>query len=43
LNRRYLGIELKESYAQTAVRNLQAAASMKLQGSLFAAPEEATA
>jgi DNA modification methylase len=39
LGRRYLGIELKASYAQTAVRNLQTAGQMKLQGDLFATVE----
>lgn len=32
--RKFYGIELKESYAATAVRNLQTAESMKLQGAL---------
>jgi DNA modification methylase len=41
LNRRYIGIELKPSYAETAVKNLQTAESMKAQGTLFAAEEEA--
>ena len=36
LNRKYLGIELKTSYALTAVKNLHAAESMKTQGNLFA-------
>jgi DNA modification methylase len=42
LNRKYIGIELKPSYAATAVKNLQAAESLKSQGSLFAeVPREA--
>lgn len=40
LGRRFIGIELKPSYAQTAVRNLRTAESVKAQGSLF---DEATA
>jgi DNA modification methylase len=35
LGRRFLGIELKESYATVAARNLRTAASMKAQGGLF--------
>ena len=35
LGRRYLGIELKESYARTAVKNLHLAESMMEQGTLF--------
>lgn len=35
LNRRYLGIELKKSYADTAVTNLRTAESMRLQGKLI--------
>lgn len=40
LGRRYLGIELKASYAVTAAKNLATAETVKLQGSLFT---EATA
>ncbi len=36
LGRKYLGIELKESYARTAVKNLQTAEGVRAQGSLFA-------
>jgi DNA modification methylase len=36
LGRRFLGIELKESYARTAVRNLRIASDLQLQGMLFA-------
>lgn len=35
LGRRYLGIELKESYARVAARNLETAATLKKQGELF--------
>ena len=35
LGRRYIGVELKESYARTAVKNLQVAESLRLQESLF--------
>ncbi len=35
LGRRYLGIELKESYARTAVKNLRVAETMAIQTSLF--------
>ena len=35
LGRRYLGIELKESYAKTAVSNLRMAETLKTQGTLF--------
>jgi len=35
LGRRYLGIELKESYALTAAKNLRVAESLKQQGELF--------
>lgn len=38
---RYIGIELKPSYARVAVRNLQAAAVNRTQGTLL--PDEATA
>jgi len=41
LGRRYIGIELKPSYARVAVRNLQAAAVNRTQGTLL--PDEATA
>ncbi len=41
LNRKFIGIELKESYARVAVRNLQQAEDLKQQGELFKA--EATA
>lgn len=34
LNRRYLGIELKESYARTAEKNLRVAETLRLQGQL---------
>jgi DNA modification methylase len=37
LDRRFLGIELKASYYNLAVRNLRAAEHAKAQGSLFAA------
>jgi DNA modification methylase len=37
LGRRYIGIELKQSYARTAARNLKVAESMLDQGSLFVA------
>ncbi len=36
LGRKYLGIELKPQYAAVAVKNLQHASTLKLQGSLFA-------
>ncbi len=36
LGRRYLGFEIKPSYAASAVKNLHTAESLKLQGSLFA-------
>ena len=36
LNRRFYGVELKESYATTAVKNLQTAEHLKTQGTLFA-------
>ncbi len=36
LGRRFIGFELKASYANTAAKNLQTAESLKLQGSLFA-------
>ncbi|MEO8682854.1 MAG: site-specific DNA-methyltransferase [Vicinamibacterales bacterium] len=36
LGRRYIGIELKESYATTAVKNLQRADVLRSQGTLFA-------
>jgi len=36
LGRRFIGFELKPSYANVAVKNLQTAESLKLQGSLFA-------
>ena len=36
LNRKYIGIELKPSYAATAAKNLTAAAVLKTQGDLFA-------
>lgn len=36
LGRRYFGVELKESYAVTAVKNLQNAERLKTQGTLFA-------
>ena len=39
LGRRYLGIELKESYAKTAVKNLQNAERLRTQGVLFTASE----
>jgi len=39
LGRRYIGIELKESYARTAVKNLQTAEGVKAQRSLFAVGE----
>lgn len=35
LGRRYLGIELKASYAETAIRNLQLAEALQHQGTLF--------
>lgn len=35
LGRRYLGIELKESYARTAVKNLRLAETVREQGTLF--------
>lgn len=35
LGRRYLGIELKESYARTAARNLRLAEDLREQGTLF--------
>ena len=35
LGRKYLGIELKESYWRTAVKNLQTAETLKHQGELF--------
>ena len=35
LGRRFYGIELKESYAVTAVRNLKVAAALQTQGGLF--------
>ena len=37
LNRRFVGFELKPSYAAVAVRNLQAADRAKMQGALFSA------
>jgi DNA modification methylase len=37
--RRYFGVELKDTYAQTAVKNLQNAERLKTQGTLFAEPE----
>lgn len=37
LGRRYLGIELKASYAQTAAKNLALAETLQTQGTLFAA------
>ncbi len=36
LGRRFLGMELKESYARTAIRNLQVAETLRTQQSLFA-------
>ena len=36
LNRKFIGVELKESYARVAVRNLQTAETLKQQGELFA-------
>jgi DNA modification methylase len=39
LGRRYLGIELKPSYAATAAKNLATAEAMKKQGSLFDGPQ----
>jgi DNA modification methylase len=36
LGRRYIGVELKPSYATTAVKNLQNAERLKTQGTLFA-------
>jgi DNA modification methylase len=36
LGRRFIGFELKPSYANVAAKNLATAESMKLQGSLFA-------
>lgn len=39
--RRYLGIELKESYARTAIRNLQLAETLREQGELFARTRDA--
>lgn len=39
LGRKFLGIELKASYAATAVTNLQVAAGLRLQGTLFAETE----
>lgn len=41
LGRRYIGIELKPSYARVAVRNLQAAAVNRTQGTLLADAVEA--
>ena len=38
LGRQYLGIELKESYWRTAVRNLQTAETLAHQGGLFESP-----
>jgi DNA modification methylase len=40
LDRKYFGIELKASYATTAVKNLQTAEGVKAQGSLFSAVNE---
>jgi DNA modification methylase len=39
LGRRYLGIELKASYAATAAKNLATAEGLRLQGELFAETE----
>lgn len=39
LGRRYFGVELKPSYAQTAVKNMHAAEARRSQGTLFAANE----
>jgi DNA modification methylase len=39
LGRRFLGFELKTQYAQVAAKNLAQAASLKLQGQLFAVGE----
>jgi DNA modification methylase len=36
LNRRYVGVELKASYYDVAVRNLRAAEQLRTQGTLFA-------
>lgn len=41
LGRRFHGIELKASYAQTAARNLATATTLREQGSLFAIEEQA--
>ena len=40
LGRRYLGIELKASYAATACKNLATASTLREQGSLFPDPQE---
>lgn len=34
MGRKFVGVELKDSYAEVAVRNLQAAEAERLQGSL---------
>ncbi len=39
LGRRFLGIELKKSYADVAIRNLRAAEELQTQGSLFSDAE----
>ena len=41
LGRRFVGIELKESYARTAVTNLKVAETLRSQGLLFAEPASA--